>query len=209
MAPRRAKHALLLALASLAVLKAGALLVCADGHCRVPAFDTELLIAFHAWRTPLLDRVFAALTWAGSMYLLLPLALLLAVLDTRAAHTWQRSFLPLTLLSSWGIVHITKLLVARPRPAVLEPLIALPADGSFPSAHAAQVMALACAWALRPGAMVRAWTVMALGLAVLGVGVSRLYLKVHYPSDVLFALAATALWVLALREAYATFGVRS
>ncbi|MCC6708617.1 MAG: phosphatase PAP2 family protein [Gammaproteobacteria bacterium] len=209
MAASRAKRALLLALASLAVLKAGALLVCAGGRCRVPAFDTELLIAFNTWRTPLLDSAFAALTWAGSMYLLLPLALLLALIDTRPVHAWQRSFLPLALLSSWAVVHITKLLVARPRPAVLEPLIALPADGSFPSAHAAQAMALACAWLLRPGAGLRPWTALTLGLAVLGVGVSRLYLEVHYPSDVLFALAATALWVLALREAYAAVGMRS
>ena len=204
-----ARHALLVALISLAVLKFGALLLCPELHCRVPAFDSDTLIALHAWRSPALDGLFAALTWAGSLYVLLPLAVLTALLDTRAAPWWQRAFVPLALLSTWAVVHAAKLMVARPRPNLFETLIAMPGDGSYPSAHAAQAAAFALAWLLRPGTPARPLAGIALGLAVLTVGLSRLYLQVHYPSDVLFALAASGLWVVALRLAWDAAGARA
>ncbi|MBK8120520.1 MAG: phosphatase PAP2 family protein [Sulfuritalea sp.] len=37
-------------------------------------------------------------------------------------------------------------------------------------------------------------------LLIASVGVSRVYLQVHYPSDVAFGMAAAILWVLALRR---------
>lgn len=195
----RARPALLVALAGLALLKVGALLVCGGDRCITPAVDADVLMTLHAWRTPLLDQLFAALTWAGSLYVLLPLAVLLAVIDKRTMPAWQRAFLPAALLSTWAVVHFAKIMVARPRPMLFEALTSMPADGSFPSAHAAQIAAFAAAWLLRPGTRPRLPAVLALGIAVLTVSVSRLYLQVHYPSDVLFALAASVLWVVALR----------
>ncbi len=203
----RARRAALVALTSLALLKVGALMVCGGPHCRALAFDNAVLTAMHAWRTPGLDLLFATLTWGGSMYMLMPLALLAAARE-RAASAWRRSFVPLALLSTWALVHIAKLVVERPRPGLFEPLIALPADNSFPSAHAAQVTALACAWLLRPGSRARPASLVALTLAVAVVSASRLYLQVHYPSDVLFAVTAGALWVVALRLAFDAHGER-
>lgn len=203
----RARRAALVALTSLALLKVGALMVCGGPHCRALAFDNAVLTAMHAWRTPGLDLLFATLTWGGSMYMLMPLALLAAARE-RAASAWRRSFVPLALLSTWALVHIAKLVVERPRPGLFEPLIALPADNSFPSAHAAQVTALACAWLLRPGSRVRPASLVALTLAVAVVSTSRLYLQVHFPSDVLFAVTAGALWVVALRLAFDAHGER-
>lgn len=195
------KTAVLLALASLAVLKLGALEVCTAGRCHALAFDAELLTQLQAWRTPTLDGFFAAVTWAGSLYLLLPWALLLAVIDKHEGDIYRRCFVALALLSHWPVIHAAKLLVARPRPSLFEPLIALPSDGSFPSAHAAQITAFACACLLRPARRPSPLVAIALIVTVLTVALSRLYLQVHYPSDVLFALGATLLWVLALRYA--------
>lgn len=193
------KRAVLLALASLALLKLGALAAYTAGRWRVPDIDATVLGMLNAWRTPALDSLFGALTWAGSLYVLLPLALLLMFTDKRGIPLQQRGFVVLALASNWGVIHIAKLLVARPRPHLFEPLIALPADGSFPSAHAAQITAFACAWLLRPGAR-PAWPLAALlCVLVFGVCLSRLYLQVHYPSDVFYAVASTVLWVLALR----------
>ena len=200
-ASAHARTALLLALASLALLKLGALEICTANRCHALAFDTDLLTQLHARRTPVLDVWFRFVTWAGSLYVLLPLSLLLAALDKRTTNVYQRCFVPLALVSHWPVVHAAKLLIARPRPNLYEALIALPTDHSFPSAHAAQITAFACAYLLRPGQRASPLLAVALLVAVVMVTLSRLYLQVHYPSDVLFAIGAAVLWVLALRSA--------
>lgn len=91
-----------------------------------------------------------------------------------------------------------KYLVARPRPQV-----ALPVGGlstySFPSGHAthaaAVYLALALAMAASLGSRRQAWLAVAAAaaLAVL-VGASRIYLGVHYPSDVAAGLLLGAGW---------------
>ena len=80
---------------------------------------------------------------------------------------------------------ILKLWVARPRPFTtfdaLIPLIAPPPDFSFPSGHSACSFAVAFVmYRLLP----KKYSIPALVLAAL-IGLSRLYLGVHYPTDVL------------------------
>ena len=186
----------------LALLKIGALQICAAGHCRVLAFDASVLATLQGWRIPALDNFFTLVTWAGSLYLLLPVAVLLALTDRRATSYYQRGFVVLALISNWLVIHLAKLLVARPRPMPFEVLITLPADGSYPSAHAAQITAFACAWLLRPSVRASPPVAVLLIATVLTVCLSRLYLRVHYPSDVLYGMAASALWVAALRMLY-------
>jgi undecaprenyl-diphosphatase len=88
--------------------------------------------------------------------------------------------------------------VGRDRPSVtysdVHPLVPLPDSSSMPSGHAWVAAAAATVlWVVLPAR--RAWIV---GLAAL-IGVSRVYLGVHYPSDVLVGAAggvATGLLVL-------------
>ncbi len=83
---------------------------------------------------------------------------------------------------------LIKPLVARPRPWTHRPgleeelklLVKLPTDYSFPSGHTAASFASASAIFFRT----RKWGVPALILAAL-IGLSRLYLYVHFPTDVL------------------------
>lgn len=84
------------------------------------------------------------------------------------------------------VVNITiKPLVGRIRPYVtlesILPLGHLPGDHSFPSGHSAG--SFAAAWALFRSAKKR-WGVPALVLAAL-ISLSRLYVGVHYPTDVI------------------------
>jgi len=100
-------------------------------------------------------------------------------------------------------VHLAKALLARPRPALTEPLIAMPADSSFPSAHTAQIVAFALCMALIVRQTLPAWqlaiaTVAALLAAV--VAASRVYLQVHYPSDVLGGIALGIGWIVLARR---------
>ena len=82
--------------------------------------------------------------------------------------------------------EILKNVIARPRPFTqlsgLNVLIPKPSDFSFPSGHTASSFAAAGAFFYYNN---KKWGIFALILASF-IGFSRLYLGVHYPSDVLF-----------------------
>ena len=109
--------------------------MCGTGSCQVLALNITLLTELHAVRSTTLDSFFfTTVTWAGSPYLLLPLAMAFALLDRCSTNCLQRWFVPLVLASTLLVVQSAKLLVARPRPTLFEALIALPADHCFRSA---------------------------------------------------------------------------
>ncbi len=159
-------------------------------------WDYAGLAMADAARAPWLDSFFLAITWLGSLAVLLPLALLV---------WWQRggrkaSFVALALISSSALVHAAKLIAARPRPDFFPPLIDMPVDASFPSAHAMQATAFALAWLMQPGKSPRIVESTILLTVVALVCFSRLYLQVHFPSDIVVGVMFAALWVLFLRK---------
>lgn len=184
-------------LLALGVLAAGAHWVCPDGACVVTAFDRAGLALVGGWRDPALDWAMTAVTWLGSLFLLLPLAAWLAWRLAHAGRAGEGGFLLAALLGAVALAHASKLWVARPRPELFPMGVPMPPDWSYPSAHAMQAAALAVALALVAGRPARSWALPLL-LAVLMVGLSRVYLQVHYPSDVLAGTLAAALWVLGL-----------
>lgn len=102
-----------------------------------------------------------------------------ATADERAARAaWLRGME--IIVTAYGLNSMVKLLVRRPRPALdgLPALSPVVSTLSFPSAHATTSFAAVVAYRrLVPGA---ALLTLATGLAL-----SRPYLGVHYPSDVL------------------------
>jgi undecaprenyl-diphosphatase len=136
----------------------------------------------HGFCVPLM----LALTFLGSGWSTLALVPLLASPRTRDL---ARSLVGVVLVTA-AVVFVLKLVVRRPRPcASLQGVAALcraPTDFSFPSGHAAGSFAVAtflATWlVLRHRAPVPAAALMALAAAI---GVSRVYLGVHFPGDVL------------------------
>jgi undecaprenyl-diphosphatase len=127
-----------------------------------------------------------------------------------AAGAWRAAALFFVLsLASRLLVVLLKQVVRRERP---------PADAhavptftsSFPSGHslmamvmlvlAAQLMTMGAPWALR--ALMLA---LAAGLTI-AIGVARIYLRVHWPSDVLAAWFGGGAWVLGALLVYRHFG---
>ncbi len=160
--------------------------------------DGELLLSIQSLHQPWLDPVVSLYTMlgdAGLMWIALSLAMLIWK-PTRRAGGAALLALVLGLL----VTNITiKPLVERARPwLVLEltPLVTENDPNSFPSGHTCAAFAAGLSWAR---ALPWRWgRIAAVVLAVL-MGLSRLYVGVHFPTDVaagavIGALCAWAAW---------------
>jgi membrane-associated phospholipid phosphatase len=186
------------------------LLICDAGRCGVPAADLAAAGFADRWRSPGLDHAMRLLTVLGSFAVLLPAAIAVGTwMRWRGAPLLASCFLPLAVTGAWTLGWAAKLLVARPRPEAFPPLVSMPTDLSFPSAHAMQFATFAFAFVLRPGASPTLRAVaIAIVLASL-VGTTRIYLQVHFLTDVLAGVVAAAFWVVALRGMPIWRGARS
>ncbi|MGR9404286.1 phosphatase PAP2 family protein (plasmid) [Rhizobium leguminosarum] len=105
-----------------------------------------------------------------------------------------------SVLSGWLASTLLKILVARPRPDIVPHLVEV-SDLSFPSGHAmvSAVTYLTLGALLARTQRYRSTRIFVMGtgvfLAVL-IGLSRIYLGVHYPTDVFAGWCAGALWAL-------------
>ena len=99
------------------------------------------------------------------------------------------------------VVTLVKALVGRVRPDVTDHLVQV-YDASFPSGHAANSACVYLTLALlllqiTDGRAVRRYILAATMLLVSAIGISRVYLGVHWPSDVLAGWIFGALWAVA------------
>jgi len=155
---------------------------------KTQAFDAGVLSWVQAIRSPTATRVALDLTALGSSTLLGVLtALVVTVLWTSGRRI---AAVETAVASSLAAVltRALKLLLARDRPPVLSQLMT--ASGySFPSGHASGTAALLTAVALVTFEVARTPTQRGVfgffyALLIIGVAGSRVYLGVHYPSDV-------------------------
>ena len=154
-------------------------------------------------RSEMLDAWFRGVTWLGSLYVLTPLAALVSGVLLMMQKYWAMGFFIISFAGASLVAHGSKLLLNRPRPSLHPPLVALPTDSSFPSAHTAQIAGFALALAVLiqrtwPSWAIAAWLLA--GLLIASVGLSRIYLQVHYPSDVLGGLLLALLWIALTRN---------
>ncbi|SFR10386.1 phosphatase PAP2 family protein [Desulfoscipio geothermicus] len=133
----------------------------------------------------------------GTLWIIVPLTIIAVfLLGRRLAGTLLPAF---SVTGGWVLTEALKWLFHRPRPNE-NPLV--PADGfSFPSGHALMAVVFYGAIAyllfinLSPSALRRLVTA-GLALLILLIGISRVYLGVHYPSDVLAGFVAGGAWLI-------------
>lgn len=147
--------------------------------------DGNILIWIQEFlRNPILDPFFKVITALGNAGIFWIVATILLLIPKKTRKVGMMS--AFALLSSLLVNNILlKNLVARTRPYYvvegLIPLIKKPSEFSFPSGHAASSFASACVLYRN---LPKKYGVWFLALAIL-ISFSRLYVGVHYPSDVL------------------------
>lgn len=150
-------------------------------------------------RSEALTTAMRAVTWLGSMAVIAPLTIAVIVLLLGARQRVLALYLFVCVLGGVLIADVLKPLVGRSRPP-LGLRLEHAGGASLPSGHAGQATAAYLALAVvvtllvesRP-VRITAWTTAV--VAVLLVGVSRVYLGVHWTTDVLAGWLLGALWV--------------
>ena len=167
-------------------------------------FDAPMLLAIHAMANAGFDRVFLFMSAIGYAWGVIPVDVLLVFGLAIRRHYREALFASVSIIGSLLINVAAKHSFARARPGLWQAFVH-ENTYSFPSGHAmgsmtlAWVVVLLC-WYPRSH-LSRSWrwpvTILA-ALFVLLVGLSRIYLGVHYPSDILAGWAAASVWVVGI-----------
>lgn len=167
-------------------------------------FDEKVFRALEPYVSDTNNRLMQGITFLGKHEFLIPanIALILWFLLVRK-HRWYSIRVPAVALSSLGLMFLLKNVFNRPRPGI--PLLEEARGLSFPSGHALMSVTF---YGLLIYAVYHLWKnntakwsmISFLVVLIFLIGFSRIYLRVHYTSDVLAGFAVGFLWlVLALQ----------
>ncbi len=165
------------------------------------AFDNAVTGWVRAYMSPMLTHGMLLISDLGALPFIAALSTLSAAY-LFARRKWGDGLgVAAASLGSWLLESQLKIVFHRPRPDL--PHLTPVTGYSFPSAHAtvtaAVFLTLALVYCRHPASATgRAMMLPGAALIILLVGISRVYLGVHYPSDVLAGWAAGCLWALAI-----------
>ncbi|WP_167553213.1 phosphatase PAP2 family protein [Evansella clarkii] len=163
------------------------------------AFDLAVIELIQAPITDRMTELMTAITHVGSVPGLAIFAIAVALLVT-AGKNYKEAVLYLAACGAGGMFNwLLKLLFQRERPQI-NPLLEVTGH-SFPSGHSMGTMVVyGLAVYLLLILVRRRWVkitgTILLIAGILLIGLSRIYLGVHYPSDVIGGFTAGAAWVL-------------
>lgn len=162
-------------------------------------YDGLVMEAVHKIDNPTTTQVLHAVTQLGSHWAIGTAAGLTALLMLRRGRRHDAMTVVVSTGGAMAINTILKNIFRRQRPTERARRIKLPASHSFPSGHsllsAATYPIIVHHLVERESLPVQAIAHTASGLLVLGVGFSRVYFGVHFPSDVLGGFAAGFAWL--------------
>jgi membrane-associated phospholipid phosphatase len=165
-------------------------------------FDRAALLSLNEFATPSLDRVALAVTGLANTLPVILLAVAIAVLLVLLGHQSYAVLMAIAVSGGAVISSALKAVFDRPRPQLIELSVDYAASSAaYPSGHATMSMVTLSALAFiihrlghRTGVSLLAFMIAA--LLMLLIGLSRLYLGVHYPTDVMAGYAVGFIWVV-------------
>lgn len=173
----------------------------------ISAFDAAVLNAVASVRHPVVTGLMRNVTPLGGTFVATALVLVAAALLARRGRV-DLAEAVVALVGGGALVSTTlKVLVDRARPLADAALIPLPATRSFPSGHAMASLCIAIAVVFLAAELGvrgrrRAWLVAAVSLYAVAVAVSRVYLGVHWPSDIVGSWVLGGVWCSAVLAVY-------
>lgn len=163
-------------------------------------FDERAFEALGGYVNPVNNDVMHFFTFLGTHYFLIPANLVLIAwfLFVRK-HRWYSIKVPAISISSVLLMLFLKEIFRRDRPLI--PLLEEARGFSFPSGHAFMSttfygLLAYIAWRDIKNRTLRTALVIGLVLLILIIGLSRIYLRVHYTSDVLAGLSLGIVWLI-------------
>ena len=161
-------------------------------------FDIAVLNSVHGLSNHFLDAFMPVATDIGGVVGVVAITLIMTALFVYKNERRRALMVSITVAGAAGINLILKSVFERARPDLWETLVREPGF-SFPSGHAMASAALGAAivvalWDSRW----RWWAFTAATFYIVFVGFSRLYLGVHYPTDILAGWLVSGGWVMAV-----------
>ncbi len=166
-------------------------------------FDEFTRNAVHQFASPTLTATMRGISFVGSSLFLTTATS--AMFIWMMLRNWKRDawLLGITMIGAAILNTTLKLAFRRPRPVPFFNLLA-PESYSFPSGHSLASFCFFGALATILTARINnrnidlmTWTLS--GTMVLLIGLSRIYLGVHYTTDVLAGFAAALIWIAVIR----------
>ncbi|MGA2737972.1 MAG: phosphatase PAP2 family protein [Bryobacteraceae bacterium] len=161
-----------------------------------PAFDEPIRALVHAHASPALTVAMRAISALGEPAFLIVLGVPVVFWLVRTGRTRAMLRFAIAIVGAEVLDQLLKLLFHRARPTIFFGL-PKPMGYSFPSGHA--LVSFAFFGALVVFASPRRWWYyIAAAVPIAAIGYSRIYLGMHYPSDVLGGWAAAAIWLFSV-----------
>ncbi|HEY0677719.1 MAG TPA: phosphatase PAP2 family protein [Chitinophagaceae bacterium] len=140
------------------------------------------------------------MTFLGTHSFLIPANLvLIAYFLFIKKHRWYSIKIPVVAIGGLSLMFLLKFIFNRPRPLI--PLLKEAAGLSFPSGHAMMSFSfygllIYLVWQNISTPWLRAVLITLLMITILLIGFSRIYLRVHYASDVMAGFAVGIIWLV-------------
>lgn len=167
------------------------------------SWDRSILLAIHQTAQPRFDRFAVMLTQLGTYWGVLPMSVIgVGFLFFR--QQWRKGFYLLTTMLGAALLSRTfKLLLHRQRPHFWDLFYPLPSDYSFPSGHALFSLTFALAIIILAWNSRWRWGVLLMGSSfAIAIAWTRLYLGVHYPSDIFGGWLIAIAWTVSMGKLF-------
>ena len=162
-------------------------------------FDTSVFLSIKPFISDTNTAIMRFITFFATHTFLFPANVFLACYFLFKKHRWYSIKIPVVALSSYLVMASLKLVFSRARPD--DPVYEAARGFSFPSGHAMSAMTfygllIYLVWRNVESITVRWLSTILLSTFIFLIGFSRIYLRVHYASDVLAGFSMGLIWLV-------------